>query len=883
MVKTVLFYKVRALKKDLLFFSILLTSSFIFADTSPISFNFENIKLKKAINALVKDHGFLIAYSDQIINPLIKKKCTSCSESEALDLILLGSNLEWKKLGSQYIIYQIKKPSTFSISGSIIDIKTRETIAFANIYDLNQRFGEISDQNGEFSISNISTSTCTLKIKYIGYQASYLHLSSDQDSEKHFQIELIPKVLQSKTISITAQNKEFLDISGTPGQILFSPKHIASLPNLGEVDIFRSLELLPGIQLSKGGPSGLFIRGGNYDQNLVSIDGMTVFQTNHLFGFLSSIPHDIIKNIQLYKSNIPAEFGGRLSSVLNLTTRNGDGSKPRASFSSNFLSNTLTLETPLFSRVNFLINFRKSFAGKPPTNLYQSIKKYVTGDDQFNLISESAITASSKKSYYEIQSDYEDIVSKTSILLSPKHRLSHTLILGRDKILEDREFYGFENIFSSDSIRFDEKTNWSNQGNILNWSSRWNNLFSSRASISQYNYFSDYNSIQEKLFDDQELDIGHFTENNFLENKTIKIKQIYKGFKNHKISLNIQDSHYKILFKNKTVDGQLKSEQQLKQNGFISSFALEDLWFLNNYVRIQFGNRISYFSNTEKFYHSPRMVMYLKANKKITVEFSYNKIHQFIHQKNNVRNTRGTQNMWVLSSTSIPKMTSENSSLGLYYDNNNFSISTSAYKKLYKNIFKLNGSLFEGVSINSDNQIDSLDIEVGLGNSTGFEFLARKKAGQITGWVSYHYNKTLYNFKTLNNSNEFLADYDRSHELKTVTMTRIFHWDISAMWVLSSGAVFTSEEDVYTQSGFQTVINGNKNINRLKPIHRLDVSISKSFQIKYSNIEMGLSIYNVYNKKNISHVRFNQFSESEKNTNVLMFNFTPTLFIKAKI
>ena len=883
MVKTILFYKVRALKKDLLFFSILLTSSFIFAKSNQVSFNFENIKLKKAINTLVEDHGFLIAYSDQIINPIIKKKCVDCSESEVLDLILLNLNLEWEKIESQYIIYQINKPFTFSISGSIIDIETKEAIAFANIYDSDQIIGEISDQNGEFSISNISTSHCTLKIKYIGYQTSYLQLSRYQDSEKHFQIELIPKILQSKTISITAQNREFLDLSGTPGQLLFSPKHISSLPNLGEVDIFRSLELLPGIQLSKGGPSGLFVRGGNHDQNLVSIDGMTIFQTNHLFGFLSSIPHDVIKNIQLYKSNIPAEFGGRLSSVLKLTTRNGDGLKPRASFSSNFLSNTLSIEAPLSSRVNFLINFRRSFTGMSPTNLYQAIKQYVTGDDQFSLISNSAIEENSKKSRYDIQSGYEDVVSKVSVLFSPKHKLSHTLILGKDKISENREFYGFENIFSSDSITFNEKTNWSNQGNILNWSSRWNNSFSSTASISQYNYFSDYNSIQEKLFDDQQLDIGHFTENNSLEHKTIKIKQIYKGFKNHKISLNIEDSHYKISFKNKTTDGQLKSEQTLKQNAFITSSALEDKWSISRYIKIQLGNRVSYFSNTENFYSSPRIAMYLKANENVTLEFSYNKIHQFIHQKNNVRNTRGTQNMWILSSTSIPKMDSENSSFGLYFDNNDFSISASIYKKLYRNIFQLNGSLFEGASITLNNQIDSIDIEKGSGMSTGLEFLARKKEGQISGWISYHYNKTLYNFNTLNNSAEFLADYDRSHELKTVTMTRIFNWDISAMWVLSSGAVFTSSEDVYIQSGFQTRINGNKNINRLSPIHRLDLSLSKSFKKKYSIIEMGLSIYNVYNKKNISHVRLNQFSENEKNTNVLMFGFTPTVFVKAKI
>jgi len=228
-------------------------------------------------------------------------------------------------------------------------------------------------------------------------------------------------------------------------------------------------------------------------------------------------------------------------------------------------------------------------------------------------------------------------------------------------------------------------------------------------------------------------------------------------------------------------------------------------------------------------------------------------------------------------------MSSENTSLGLYFNNDNFSISAAAYKKLYREIFQLNGSLFEGASFTLDNQINSIDIEKGSGSSNGVEFLARKKQGQITGWISYHYNQTLYDFKTLNNSTEFLADYDRSHELKTVTMTRIFNWDISAMWFLSSGAVFTASEDVYVQSGFQTITNGNKNKGRLNPTHRLDISVSKSFQKKYSIIEMGLSIHNVYNKKNISHVKFNQYSENDRNTNVLMFNLTPTVFIKAKI
>ncbi|MBT7042014.1 MAG: Plug domain-containing protein, partial [Candidatus Marinimicrobia bacterium] len=160
------------------------------------------------------------------------------------------------------------------------------------------------------------------------------------------EIFIAPKVLSTETVSITGATREFMDRSNSPGQISFSPRHISTLPNLGEVDIFRSLQMLPGIQLGIGGSSGLYIRGGTPDQNLILLDGMPIYQTDHLFGFVSGVNANSIKDVQVYKGGMPSRYGGRISSVIELTSRNGNSLSPHGSVYGNLMSQGLTGELP---------------------------------------------------------------------------------------------------------------------------------------------------------------------------------------------------------------------------------------------------------------------------------------------------------------------------------------------------------------------------------------------------------------------------------------------------------------------------------------------------------------------------------------------------------
>ena len=285
-----------------------------YSQNSSIQFNYRDISLKVALDTLVDTYELNIVYRDQIVSKVYTRgSCNNCSPEEALNALLENSDLEWKKNQSQYVIIRKNQHSDRSISGYIFDGHTGEFIPHANILVKNTYRGTISDQFGFFTISGTVQSADTLIISYIGYEPTEYVNINGLDIVR---IELFPKVLGAETVNIYGEQLEFLQRSSGTGQLAFSPRHIANLPNIGETDIFRSLQLLPGIQMGNTGFAGLYIRGGTPDQNQIILDGMSIYQVDHFFGFFSAINSNIVKDVQVYKGGFPAKYGGRIASVL---------------------------------------------------------------------------------------------------------------------------------------------------------------------------------------------------------------------------------------------------------------------------------------------------------------------------------------------------------------------------------------------------------------------------------------------------------------------------------------------------------------------------------------------------------------------------------------
>ena len=843
-----------------------------------ITFDFDKIALKSALKYLIDEHNLVIIYPDNISDYTFSSICENCNSEKAISSILKETNLSWKKFGNQFVIYKKKLKTSFSLYGRSVDKDSGEPIPYSNIYIPELDIGDISDHDGTFSIQKISKESCTLMVSYIGYQTVTKILNFPKDEIVFHKVSLKPKIINSEEISIVGVNREFMDHSNNPGQISFSPRHVATLPNLGEIDIFRSIQYLPGVQLALGSTSNLFIRGGSPDQNLISLDGMTLYQTSHMFGFLSSISPEAIKDVQIFKGHIPAKFGGRTSSVIELSSRAGNNTNPHGSIYGNLMSNGVSAEIPIFGRGSVIVNLRKSRPSTQFSEVYKAIETFMTGDNRFNLITEATNLNENKNTEYDLNSSYGDLFSRFSFLFNPKHRITYTIINGRDSVFENRSYYGFSNILEFDTTYIEEKNTLKHFGQNFNFYSQWNNKYSSHLSISHYSYNNKYFSKQTSKENYNISTIGTADKShNFLDH-SIRFVQKYQNEKNHNLSMGFEESSYFLNFKNKNTESTSIDSSGLDQNGYLYSFFLRDFWKIESKWEFDTGLRLSYFHNLDRFYFEPRFAIIYKVDKELSLELSYGRHNQFIHRFNSENNSNFNDNRWILSSTKIPTILSNNYHSGFSWNNNNYSFSTIMYLKTLTEFFQFNHSLTPQEYNSSYGKI----LNSGNGKSQGLEIQLRRKTGKITGWLSYHISQTEYNILNFNEGKSYSANHDKNHEFKSVALGRFFNMNFSASWVFSSGRPYTNLDNLYVESGsgYEIFTRNNYNSERIESSHHLDVSLSKTINISKSAIDIGCSIYNLYNKNNIAHKKYNPFSGEVSIKDVSMFGITPTIFTK---
>ena len=247
----------------------------------------------------------------------------------------------------------------YNIMGYVRDAETNEALPFANVVILGTRFGAATNSSGYFVIVNAPADTCRLRVMYVGYAPQEIVVNNTRPLSRPLIIKMKRETIELDGIVVSAP-VQMMEVSDVPSQLAISPVEITVLPNVGEVDIFRSLQLLPGISGVDDGSSGLYVRGGTPDQNLILFDGMTIYHVDHFFGFFSAFNADAIKDIRIYKGGFPAEFGGRTSSVVNLTGKTGDVNKVRYGMGLNLLSGHGVVEVTHSDKYNFIISARRS-------------------------------------------------------------------------------------------------------------------------------------------------------------------------------------------------------------------------------------------------------------------------------------------------------------------------------------------------------------------------------------------------------------------------------------------------------------------------------------------------------------------------------------------
>ena len=861
----------------LLFLSVSPTHS----QNSNIQFNYQDVPLKVALDTLVHTYELNIVYRDQIVSKIYTNgSCNSCSPEEAITALLENSDLEWKKNQSQYVIIRKNQHYDRSISGYIFDGHTGEFIPHANILVKNTYRGTISDQFGFFTISGTVQSADTLIISYIGYEPTEYVNINGLDIVR---IELFPKVLGAETVNIYGEQLEFLQRSSGTGQLAFSPRHIANLPNIGETDIFRSLQLLPGIQMGNTGFAGLYIRGGTPDQNQIILDGMSIYQVDHFFGFFSAINSNIVKDVQVYKGGFPAKYGGRIASVIDITGKSGSTKQQKFDLFTNMLSAGITYEQPLSKRSSFILSVRRSFTDQYQTKLYDNIHDFLTSGSGLNIGAELPSDTISYESEYLPNFYFYDINGKFTYLPNDRDIVSISFYEGKDYLGEEKNFDFESDSVGIEQVMVDEQTKWGNKGIGANWVRRWSRTTKTQLFMATTRYFSNHDLDSYWIIDTDETPAYLSQDNNQIEDQTARMNVNWNIGPRHDLEAGVSTTIYKTNYSVQLGDSVILIDHEINGNLFEGYF--QDRWALSPGLEILMGLRTSRFSKSNISYFNPRLSVFYRFTDKLFFKASTGITHQFLNRFSNDLITNGSKFVWLLPNDNADPMTAQQISLGIEYDTPHIFIGFDIYNKVIDNITDFSQLVFP-----VDTYIEETSTLVFKGSSMakGLELLVRKKDGYLRGWATYNYGIVECEFPDLNGGKTFLADHDRTHELKSAIIWSLGPWNMAVTGLISSGRVYTPNNNLMIRenenANYTLVADaGMRNSKRLPIVHRIDMSVTRSLRLLAKNWDIGISIFNLFNRRNISHRSYNLTTDPFITRDIVMLGLTPTLSVRLEI
>lgn len=784
----------------------------------------------------------------------------------------------WVALLFSCLPFLLSAQAQYTLGGIVKDKRSGETLPYASVLVQGTNNGTSTNVDGYFTLLNVPANA-TLMISYLGYQTRKITLKSDA-FKTTLVVLLVPAADELDEIVVKGnKDEQMLRISENISQIAISPAQIATLPSLGEKDIFRSMQLLPGISGTNETSAGLFIRGGTPDQNLILFDGFTVYHVDHFYGFFSAFNTNAIKDVQLYKGGFEAKYGGRLSSIMELTGKRGNSNKVGISGGISLLSANLTAEVPFAKgKGSILLAARRSYTDILKSSLYQSIFDLVNNEDP-PPASTNVVKTEHEPAFY-----FYDLNAKISFKPSEKDLLALSFYNGQDNLDNSRKVSillpALQIVFDTDDL-----SNWGNRGASLKWARQWNNRFYSNLVAAYSSYFS--KRTRNTTIDINQIDtsfnfkIGTIEENN-LQDFTVRLDNEWLLTQNHRLEFGIQTTYNDIAYNyalNDTV-----TILQREGLGLLSSAYLQDRWQVSQALQVNFGIRGNHFDVTNQYYFEPRLSASYQLNKHIKFKGAWSKHYQFINRIVREDITQGSRDFWLLANNSnSPVSSAVHYIFGTGYETKNWLFDVELYKKELTGLSEFTLRLTP-----TSETIDANNLFYeGTGIAQGAEFLLQRKAGNYTGWIGYTLSQVRYNFPALSD-NEFPALHDQTHEVKIVNSLKLGRWSIAGTWLYATGKPYTTPVGSYTvtllDGSSTTYLNiSNKNGARLPDYHRLDLSVTFKFNLTTeTKADIGISVFNVYNRRNIWYKEFEVVENQVIETDIYYLGLTPNLFFNVK-
>ncbi|HEX3010390.1 MAG TPA: carboxypeptidase-like regulatory domain-containing protein, partial [Bacteroidales bacterium] len=813
-----------------------------------VTISAKNKPIKEILLQISEKEDIGFTYSDDILRSLPLKSIQAKDKpvKEVLNELFSGMKLTYKVVGKQIVILVLAAPPRkVTISGYIKEQGSSETLIGVNVYVPSLKIGTVSNTYGFYSLTMPLNDTLTVVYSFVGYKSVEKQITS---TVQELNISLEPGtilnevVVNADAISRSSESVQMSNISVPVAQI----KSIPSL--LGEKDVFKVLQLMPGVQKGMEGSSGIYVRGGGPDQNLIILDDAVVYNASHLFGFFSLFNGDALKSVELTKGGFPARYGGRLSSVIDMNMKEGNKEAWHGEGGIGLISSRLTVEGPLKkNKSSILLSGRRTyldFVSRPLT------KKY--GDGSYG--------------YY-----FYDMNAKINYDFGRKNKLYLSGYFGKD-------LFSMKNKDNS----VDEKAgfNWGNTTATL----RWNHLFNEKLFSNASLVFSDYNfQITDKYKNIQGSKDYYAEYNSGIKDYTVKYDLDFIPNPKHWIKTGVTAIQHE--FKphafvevNKGSNVSIHDYQSIK--GLETAIYMEDTYQPIDVVKINAGLRSSMFFSEKKQYNflEPRLSIAYRANSDLAFKASYASMNQYIHMLSNTGISLPTD-LWVPSNKSVHPQHSSQIAIGVAKDINKpfLSISLEGYYKKMDHIigYKEGASYIDIDEVNSASESNWIEnITSGQGWSYGMELFVQKKTGRFNGWVGYTLSWTQLQFDSINFGRKYYARYDRRHDISLVGIYKVSdRISISATWIYGTGNALSLPMSQYLTYTHKPVEIGNeyygennfpgnlkyndenqnienKNNFRMGPYHRLDFGIQFHKPKRWGERIWEISIYNVYNRKN---------------------------------
>lgn len=782
----------------------------------------------------------------------------------------------------------------FTIEGTVKDRQTGETLPYANVRLVGSKAGTTTNVDGYFSLFNIPTDTSLLEIRYLGYQTLSFRLNPDLDMS-NLRIYLDDFAVELDEVMILAEKEEQLMQASTGiSTISVSPAQLATLPSFGEKDIFRSLQLLPGVSGSNESSSGLFVRGGTPDQNLVLFDGFTVYHVDHLFGFFSAFNTEAIKDVQLYKGGFEAKYGGRISSVVDLTGKNGNTENFNAGIGASLISLNAFVESPFANgKGSFLVAGRRSFQSSFYNNLFESFtESNASGAEQ-------AQPGGGRFGQIQTQpnSYFYDLNAKVTYRPTSKDVISLSFYNGQDNLDNSRNLdnsalggrLGRGNTNFNFQSNNTDLTNWGNWGSSLKWSRKWNNKFYSKINASFSNYYSERDRRNETSITREDTTINRNNgsyEFNDLKDFTLKWDNEWKLSAQNQLDFGIQSTYNDIRYEFTQNDTTTLLDRE--DVGTTNAIYLQDRHIFFDKLLVKGGIRVSHYGVNNQLYYEPRASLSYSLSNKVKLKAAWGKYYQFATRIVREDIQQGSRDFWLLADEGqVPISSADHYIAGVSYETNGFLFDVEAY---YKNLDGLSEytTRFTSSGFGPNRSLDYEELFYqGTGVAKGVEFLAQKKVGKFTGWLSYTLGEVLYDFPAFGEE-AFHANQDQTHELKLVGSYKVNNWTFGGSFVYATGRPYTAPTGFYevslldgTQADFFEV--SDKNALRFPNYHRLDLSATYDFKFGNSPASLGVSIFNLYNRQNVWYKEYEVIEGELIETDISLLKLTPSIFFTWKL